>query len=230
MLTPSERLSDPLPAEPLATAAEWLAEAWRLHAQPNPNSMTLATSTPQGRPSARMVLCKEIVPRPGYVVFYTNYLSRKGRELTENPWAAAVLHFDALHCQVRIEGRVEHASEADSDAYFASRSVASRLSAWASAQSEPLESRERLRADVAQAARRFGAPADPAGTEALVPSGLRVPRPAHWGGFCLWAQAVELWVEGQDRIHDRARWTRELTPRADGHIEAGAWTVTRLQP
>lgn len=223
-VTSSERLCDPLPSEPLDTAAEWLAEAWKLRAQPNPNSMTLATSTREGRPSARMVLCKEIVPRPGYVVFYTNYLSRKGRELAANPWAAAVLHFDALQCQVRIEGRVERAPDADSDAYFASRSAASRLSAWASAQSEPIDSREHLQARVAEAARRFSGAATPAA------SGIAVPRPAHWGGYRLWAQAVELWVEGRDRIHDRARWSRELTRRADGHFEAGAWTVTRLQP
>ena len=223
-LTPSERLSGPLPAEPLETAAEWLAEAWRASAQPNPNAMTLATSTREGRPSARMVLCKEIVPRPGYVVFYTNYLSRKGRELADNPWAAAVLHFDALHCQVRIEGMVERAPDADSDAYFASRSAASRLSAWASAQSEPIDSRERLHARVAEAARRFSAPAAAAGTD------IEVPRPPHWGGYRLWAQMVELWVEGQNRIHDRVRWSRELRRRANGHFEAGAWTVTRLQP
>lgn len=223
MVSPSERLSDPLPSEPLETAAEWLGQALRLRAQPNPNAMTLATTTREGRPSARVVLCKEIVARPGYVVFYTNYLSRKGRELAQNPWAAAVLHFDALHCQVRIEGMVEQAPEADSDAYFASRTVASRLSAWSSAQSEPIDSREHLRAAVAEAARRFRVP-DVSAVEGTV------PRPPHWGGYRLWAQAVELWVEGKDRIHDRARFSRALTRREDGHFEAGAWTVSRLQP
>ncbi len=215
MIAPAERLHDPLPAEPLEVAAEWLAEAWRLRTQPNPNAMALATSTKDGRPSARIVLCKEIIARPGYVVFYTNYHSRKGRELAENPQAAAVLHFDALHCQVRLEGTIERSSPADSDAYFASRTVESRLGAWASSQSEPIESRERLHAAVAEAARRFGA---------------TVPRPLHWGGYRLWAEVVELWVQGESRIHDRAAWSRELTRRADGNFEAGAWTVTRLQP
>ncbi len=215
MIAPAERLNDPLPAEPLDVAAEWLAEAWKLHTEPNPNAMALATSTKDGRPSARIVLCKEIVARPGYVVFYTNYRSRKGRELAENPRAAAVLHFDALHCQVRLEGIVGRASADDSDAYFASRTVESRLGAWASSQSEPIESRERLHATVAEAARRFG---------------TTVPRPPHWGGYRLWAEVVELWVQGESRIHDRARWARELTRRADGNFEAGAWTVTRLQP
>jgi pyridoxamine 5'-phosphate oxidase len=224
MVMPAERLLDPLPAEPLEVAADWLAEAWRLKAQPNPNSMMLATSTRDGRPSARVVLCKEIVPHPGYVVFYTNYRSRKGRELADNPRAAAVLHFDALGCQVRVDGLVEKSSAADSDAYFGSRSVASRLSAWASAQSEPLQSREQLRAAVADAAGRFGASLSPASSQASV------PRPEHWGGYRLWAEAVELWVEGEGRIHDRARWTRELSRESLGSFRAGPWAVTRLQP
>ncbi len=214
-MTPTESLSDPLPEEPLETAAGWLAESWKRREQPNPNAMTLATSTRDGRPSARIVLCKEIAARPGYVVFYTNYHSRKGRELAENPRAAAVLHFDPLQCQVRIEGIVEKAPDADSDAYFASRTLQSRIGAWASAQSEPIESRERLRAAVASMARRLG------------PS---VPRPPHWGGYRLWAEAVELWVSGEARIHDRARWSRHLTRLAAGGIEPGPWSVTRLQP
>ena len=221
---PAERLLDPLPREPLEVAAEWLAEAWRLRAQANPNSMVLATSTRDGMPSARVVLCKEIVPQPGYVVFYTNYHSRKGRELADNPRAAAVLHFDALQCQVRIEGVVQRCSAAESDAYFASRSIASRVGAWASSQSEPIESRERLRALVAEAARRFETSFTPQSGEPMV------PRPPHWGGYRLWAQAVELWVEGESRIHDRARWTREVTAQSGASFKAGSWTVTRLQP
>ena len=121
MMPSLETLSDPLPAEPLAILEHWLAEAWRHRFQPNPNSMVLATSDARGRPSARVVLCKEVVSRPGYLVFFTNYLSHKGRELAENPRAAAVLHWDQLHRQVRIEGPVLKAPAADSDAYFASR-------------------------------------------------------------------------------------------------------------
>ena len=141
MSTPTELLSDPLPAEPLEVAAAWLAEAWKLGRQPNPNSMSLATSSPAGTPSVRIVLCKAIVTPPGYVVFYTNYRSRKGRELAENPRAAAVMHWDHLQRQVRIEGVVDIAAAADSDAYFASRALQSRIGAWASSQSEPLASR-----------------------------------------------------------------------------------------
>ena len=229
MTTPrDDRLADPLPAEPLATAAAWLAEAWRLHAQPNPNAMTLATSTPDGHPSARIVLCKDIVAHPGYVVFYTNYRSRKGRELAENSRAAAVLHFDVLQCQVRLEGLVELSPAAESEAYFASRALQSRIGAWASAQSEPIESRERLRAAVNETAQRFGV--DPRAVAEDAAAQVQVPRPPHWGGYRLWAEAVELWVEGAARIHDRARWTRNLRRLPDGRMEAGAWTVTRLQP
>jgi pyridoxamine 5'-phosphate oxidase len=223
-----DRLIDPLPREPLESAAAWLAEAWKLRAQPNPNAMTLATCTPDGRPSARVVLCKEIVPQPGYVVFYTNYRSRKGRELGANPRAAAVLHFDALQCQVRIEGLVELSPAAESDGYFASRALQSRIGAWASAQSEPIESRERLRAAVAETARRFGI--DPGSAAADTAPDVIVPRPAHWGGYRLWAEAVELWVEGAARIHDRARWVRAVRRLGEGGFEVGPWSVTRLQP
>jgi pyridoxamine 5'-phosphate oxidase len=216
-------LADTLPPEPLQFANEWLAEAWQRREQPNPNAMVLATSTPDGRPSARVVLCKEVVVRPGYIVFYTNYLSRKGRDLAENPRAAVVLHWDHLHRQVRIEGLVERAPAADSDAYFASRPWQSRVGAWASAQSEPIASRADLLSAVEAATEKYAG-------NAAAETDVVVPRPPHWGGYQLWAEAVELWVEGQARIHDRARWTRQLTRRSDGLLEPGPWTVQRLQP
>jgi len=212
----SEILGNPLPAEPLMLASEWLAEAWRRRLQPNPNAMTLATSTLEGWPSARIVLCKDVVGIPGYVVFYTNFQSRKGLELAGNPRAAAVMHWDHMRRQVRIEGLVETAPAADSDAYFASRTRASRVGAWASAQSRPVASREALMHSVREATERF-APGE-------------VPRPSFWGGYRLWADAVELWVEGDARIHDRARWTRSLQRAAEGSMRPGPWSVTRLQP
>ena len=212
----TEFLGNPLPAQPLLVASEWLAEAWRRRLQPNPNAMTLATATLEGWPAARIVMCKDVVGVPGYVVFYTNFHSRKGLELTENPRAAAVMHWDHMHRQVRIEGLVEPAPAADSDAYFASRARESRVGAWASAQSRPVASREALMAQVREATQRF------ADTE--------VPRPSFWGGYRLWAEAVELWVEGDARIHDRARWTRSLKRVPDGSMQPGPWSVTRLQP
>jgi len=194
--------------------------------EPEP-ALSLATATPEGRPAARIVLCKAIVADPGYIVFYTNYRSRKGRELEANPRAAALMHWDYLHRQVRLEGSVELAPAADSDAYFASRALQSRIGAWASAQSEPVASRAALLQAVAGAAQRFGISPQAAAEERV---DATVPRPPHWGGYRLWAEAVELWVEGEARIHDHARWSRELAPRGEAGFEPGPWVATRLQP
>jgi len=224
-----ETLPDLLPADPLLVVREWLAQAQAAHVQPNPNSMVLATSSRDGRPSARVVLCKDIVPRPGYVVFYTNYLSAKGRQLKDNPRAAAVMHWDVLHRQVRIEGQVVAAPEAESDVYFAARAWQSRIGAWASEQSDPIGSRAQLLEAVRDTARRFGAPTPGApGTDDSLK--VTIPRPPHWGGYRLWADAVELWVEGAARIHDRARWQRTLSALPSGSFRADAWVATRLQP
>jgi pyridoxamine 5'-phosphate oxidase len=223
-----EHLPEPLPAEPLQLAADWLAEATRLGTQPNPNAMVLATVDAAAHPSARVVLCKQLVPQPGYVTFYTHYQSRKGRELAVNPRAAIVMHWDALHRQLRIEGRVVPVAAIESDAYFATRDWRSRLGAWASQQSEPVASRGELLKKVAKVALRFALPA-PLGDAETPDPGRRIARPPYWGGYRLWAEAVELWVEGSARIHDRARWSRTLTALDDG-FEAGAWSATRLQP
>jgi pyridoxamine 5'-phosphate oxidase len=224
-----ELLPEPLPPEPLVILDRWMAEAWQHRHQPNPNAMVLATSDPAGRPTARVVLCKEVVPVPGYLVFYTNYLSRKGRQLTENPRAAAVIHWDAMHRQVRVEGPVVQAPDADSDAYFASRPWPSRIGAWASEQSQPVGSRKEMLESVAATAERFGTPLPgQAGGESAID--VAIPRPPHWGGYQLWADCVELWVEGEARVHDRARWTRKLREAPGGSFEAGTWTATRLQP
>jgi pyridoxamine 5'-phosphate oxidase len=154
------------------------------------------------------------------VRFVTNYDSRKGRQLADNPWAAAVMHWDHTHRQVRLEGVVTRAPAADSDAYFATRAWASRLGAHASAQSEPIESRAALEAKLDAQIARYGADAA---------AGREIPRPPHWGGYVLWIEAVELWVEGAARIHDRARYTRTLTAQSEGYV-GGPWAATRLQP
>lgn len=225
----TETLAEPLPADPLAVVREWLAQAQAAHTQPNANSMVLATSSRDGRPSARVVLCKDVVPQPGYLVFYTNHLSAKGRQLKDNPRAAAVMHWDALHRQVRIEGPVVLAPEKDSDAYFATRAWQSRIGAWASEQSQPIAARSQLLDAVTATARRFGAPTpgSPGADDSLR---VKIPRPPHWGGYRLWADTVELWVEGAARIHDRARWQRTLRPTSGSSFKAGAWVATRLQP
>jgi pyridoxamine 5'-phosphate oxidase len=234
----TETLPDPLPANPLEIAAQWLVEAQREAAQPNPNAMVLATVDRQGSPSARVVLCKEIAAQQGYILFYTNYRSRKGSELAANPRAAVVLHWDHLHRQVRAEGQVELLSAAENDAYFRTRAWQKQLGAWASQQSQPVESRKALAEAVALEARRFGIPYAGPGSEEPQSISISVPRPPHWGGYRLYVDAVELWVEGEYRIHDRARFTRPLPASAAGAgpgVGAGAgsglpWTSTRLQP
>jgi pyridoxamine 5'-phosphate oxidase len=220
MPAPDELLPDPLPTEPFPLISEWLAAAVARSGQPNPNAMVLATVSAAGQPSARVVLCKDIQVRSGYLVFYTNYESHKGEELAATGRAAAVFHWDSMHRQMRIEGQVLRSSAAESDAYFASRPWGSRLGAWASRQSRPIESRAALLLAVARETARFGA-------QAAV--GRTIPRPEHWGGFRLWAAAVEFWAEGQFRIHDRVRYTRSLTPAGDG-FATGAWSMSRLQP
>jgi pyridoxamine 5'-phosphate oxidase len=225
-------LPDPLPADPLQLAETWLQQAFDEQVQPNPNAMALATVAPGGAPSVRMVLCKDIVLPEGYLLFFTNYESRKGAELATHPRCAAVLHWDALERSVRVEGFVTRSPPRESDDYFASRPWQSRLGAWASQQSRPVGTRQQLVEQLRAAARRFGTP--PVGPDADAddsPAGVEVPRPAHWGGYRLWVEAVELWVGGEYRIHDRARWTRSLTAIGDGHAFASTpWHVQRLQP
>ena len=188
--------------------------------------MVLATVDADGQPSARVVLCKDIDPAGANVVFHTNYLSRKGRELAANPRAAVVFHWDHRHRQVRAEGSVAPLSDAENDAYFRTRPWQSRLGAWASQQSQPVESRGALQRAVAAAALKFRIAWHGPGSDEPAGLSVEIPRPAHWGGFRLTVNAIELWCEGEFRIHDRARWTR--TRSAPGM--APTWSVTRLQP
>jgi pyridoxamine 5'-phosphate oxidase len=224
-----EHLPEPLPAEPLSTVADWLAQATALRAQPNPNAMVLATVDGHGLPSARIVLCKEIKPQPGFITFYTNYLSRKGSELSANPHAAVVFHWDIMHRQVRMEGAITRTTAAESDAYFSSRSWQSRIGAWASQQSAPLAQRTDLERAALRIAQRFGTPSPLSSDDTAPDPGLSIDRPPHWGGFHLWVEACELWTEGTGRLHDRALWTRTLTPDEGGY-QGTAWHSTRLNP
>jgi pyridoxamine 5'-phosphate oxidase len=205
----------------------WLKDAFEQHLQPNPNSMVLATVAADGAPQARVVLCKGLIEDPGYLVFYTNYESKKGVELAREPRAAAVMHWDGLHRQVRITGPVTRSPTAESDAYFGSRPWPSRVAAWASEQSRPIATRADLVAAVAAAARRFGTP-DPADPPRELD--FSIPRPAHWGGYRLWAESVELWQEGRSRIHDRFCFSRTLTGAGAAGFTGGPWSIVRLQP
>jgi pyridoxamine 5'-phosphate oxidase len=224
----NDLLPDPLPTEPMALASAWLVTALAARQQPNPDAMVLATATASGQPSARVVLCKEFDVELGRVSFVTNYDSRKGRELAENPRAALVFHWDHVHRQIRVDGVVVKAPAVESNAYFESRNWQRRVGAWASAQSQPLRSRDHLNAAVRATADRFGAP-HPTLENINESQSVQIPRPPFWGGYYVWADAVELWIEGTARIHERARWTRSLTTAGAG-FRAGPWAATRLQP
>lgn len=214
-MVPDQSLPDVLPPDPMPIVAAWLAEAVRRGDQPNPNAMVLATCDGAGKPAARVVLSKGIDVHAGNVRFVTNYESRKAQDLAANPRAALVMHWDHLNRQVRIEGVVRKADPADSDQYFATRPRASQIGAWASAQSRPVASRSALLGQYESAEARF--------------AGQPVPRPDNWGGYVLTADAVELWMQGSARLHDRAQWKRQLQQDA-GAPGAGTWTATRLQP
>ena len=177
--------------EPLAVFERWLDEAWK--GEPNAHAMTLATATPEGRPSARLVLLKGF-DRRGFV-FYTNLESRKSEELYANPYAALCFLWKSLNRQVRVEGAVEQVGDDEADAYFASRPRDSQIGAWASDQSRPLESRVLLEHRAEEFSRRFDQ-----GT---------VPRPAYWSGFRVVPQRVEFWQERSSRLHDRWLFIRE---------------------
>jgi pyridoxamine 5'-phosphate oxidase len=226
----ADRLPNPLPTDPMHWAAEWLKEATRQGKQRNPNSVTLVTIGQDNKPSARVVLCKSFLPDPGYVVVYTNFLSTKCREIDGNANVALLLHWDFMGRQIRIGGTAIRSPAAESDAYFASRDPGSQLGAWGSDQSQPIESREALIAQIRSRAAENGISLDGDTGTAVAEGSAAVPRPPHWGGLRIWASSIELWIEGKDRIHDRALWTRELSPAAEGEFQATQWTGTRIQP
>jgi pyridoxamine 5'-phosphate oxidase len=191
--------------EPLSVLNAWYEEAVG-RGEPRPDAMTLATATSTGQPSARIVLFKGIVRDA--VFFVTNYGSRKARELDENPRAALVMHFPIGERQARLEGRVERATAAESDAYFRGRPRGSQLGAWASPQSQPIHSRAELAALARGVEKRF--------------AGRDVTRPEFWGGYLVFPETVELWLGRPDRLHDRFSYRR-------GN-DAEAWTIERLAP
>lgn len=214
---------DPLPEDPFPIAVRWLDEAIGAALQPNPHGIALATVNAEGRPEVRMVLCKALEPASGSLVFYTHRTSPKGRALTDAPYAAAVFYFAPQERQLRIAGPVSDVSDAEADAYFATRPLDSRVGAWASVQSEPVATRAALEDELARRAAQFGARLDAPDAVA------EVPRPPHWGGYRIHADRVELWRGRPGRLHDRGQWTRELRPAGAGYAP-GPWSVARLQP
>lgn len=195
--------------DPFVLAQAWLAEAEA--SEPNdPNAIALSTVDADGLPNARMVLLKEIEAHgagQGGFVFYTNYGSAKGQEIAATGKAAFVLHWKSLHRQIRVRGVTEREDGPQADAYYASRSLKSRLGAWASDQSKPLKNRTSLMADVARITAEKGTNPD---------------RPPFWGGIRIKPVEIEFWADGAFRLHDRFKWRREGTD--------GAWDVQRLNP
>lgn len=214
-------LSATQPADPLPHLAAWLSEARESGLFPNPDAAALANVDPDGRPSGRMVLCRAVALERGFLGFYTNRDSRKGRALAARPFAALLFHWDALGRQARIEGPVTAAPDDDADAYFETRARESQVAAWASTQDAPIASRGALLARFAAAAQRFGGLRDP--------NAPPVPRPPSWGGYRIWIERLELWASRPHRLHDRVRWERDATPEADG-FRFGPWRAERLQP
>lgn len=192
-----------LTADPFALFAIWMSDAEA--SEPNdPNAMAVATSTPDGRPSVRMLLLKGM-DEQGFV-FYTNVESHKGRDLLTNPYVALLFHWKSLRRQIRIEGPVTQVSEEEADAYFASRSPMSRLGAIASDQSRPLDDRSTFEERLKAAEEKYG--------------DGPIPRPSNWTGFRVSPDAIEFWQDRPFRLHDRALWTRD----------GSGWNVTRLYP
>lgn len=192
-----------LASDPLEQFQSWFAEASA--ALEVPEAVALATATPGGAPSVRMVLLKGFDERG--LVFFSHYTSRKGRELEENPQAALLFHWSPLGRQVRVEGPVERAAEEESDAYFATRPRDAQVGALASRQSDPLESRAELEERLAELEQDL--------------AGSAVPRPPTWGGFRLTPEAWEFWQHRDNRLHDRFRYERE---------PSGIWRIERLFP
>ena len=217
------------PGDPLAIVGEWFDEAIRQAVQRHPNAMTLATVDTESRPSARVVLIKDLSRTEGYATFYSHYESRKSIELDGNPHAAGVLHWDRLGRQVRFEGRVVRCPDDESDAYFATRPTGSQLNAWVSEQSRPLNDMDELERRTAEKAQDLGLTADYADGKAAQRA-VHIPRPLFWGGYRLWFTAVELWSEGKDRFHERLRYERALTAMDAYAFSTGPWSHQRLQP
>ena len=190
--------------DPFALARAWLSEA-EAREPADPNAIALATVDAEGMPNVRMVLLKEI--EADAFVFYTNYTSRKAAEIEAAGKAAFVLHWKSLARQIRVRGLVSREDGPQADAYYRSRSLQSRLGAWASRQSQPLASRAELMAEVARQTVRQGT--DPA-------------RPPFWGGYRIRPVEIEFWADGPFRLHDRFRWTRALP--------GDAWDIHRLSP
>lgn len=204
MTSPKLLTRGELLADPLAQFQDWYQDGYKIGLQ-EPSAMTLATASPDGFPSVRVVLLKEI--SQGGFVFYTNYESRKSRDMIANPRAALAFHWQPLLRQIRIEGRIQKVTREESEKYFRSRPRESQLGAWASRQSLPIASRQDLENTYFELKKRY--------------EGQEVPYPEHWGGFRLMPEKIEFWQAREYRLHDRFLYTRG----SDGN-----WAISQLSP
>ncbi len=203
--------------DPFVIARTWLAEAEAV--EPNDaNAIALATVDEDGMPDVRMVLLKDIESYgdgQGAFVFYTNYDSAKGRQITATGKAAFVMHWKSLRRQIRVRGTVTREDGPQADAYYASRALQSRIGAWASAQSQPIASRGALMLAVARQGAKWG---------------TNPPRPPFWGGFRINPVQIEFWSDGAFRLHDRFQWVKQAPSLGEGRVTSAGWRVQRLSP
>ncbi len=191
-------------ANPIKQFEKWFQQALASGIE-EPNAMTLATSTTVGKPSARIVLLKKI--KENGFVFFTNYESKKGKQMLDNPFACLVFLWKELERQIRIEGEIKKISDEESDEYFASRPLESRIGAWSSPQSQVIENRKVLEKNVAYFTNKY--------------QSQNIPRPPHWGGYILIPTLIEFWQGGAGRLHDRLQYSSDA---------ANPWTINRLAP
>ena len=204
-----------------------MEEARNKGVQPHPNAITIASVDASGKPSARIVLIKDLSLKEGYIVFHTHYKSRKSLEFVGNPWAAGVVHWDHLSRQIRFEGLITKSPDEESDAYFATRDWRSQLNAWTSEQSQPISDRNELLNRANKQAKKMSLPEL---NSSATDRDFSLQRPPFWGGYRLWFRSIEFWTSKPARFHDRVLYERSLKQVDNRSPHAGSWSHQRLQP
>ena len=219
--------SSQIPKDPLPIVHAWMKEAENKKTQPHPNAITIASADVSGKPSARVLLIKDLSLKEGYIVFHTHYGSRKSLEFIDNPWAAGVIHWDHLGRQIRFEGLITKSPDDESNAYFATRDWRSQLNAWTSEQSQPISDYKQLLDRANRQAKKMNLPKiDSTGPD----KDFSVQRPPFWGGFRMWFCSIEFWIARSARFHERIQYKRSLKKDDDGGPVTGPWHHQRLQP
>ena len=210
---------------PMKVLNDWMKEVSNDGKQPNPNCFSIATTNREGSSNARMVLCKEIDIEDGYIVFYTNYNSTKAIELDYQSECSGVFHWDNYGYQVRIKGFALKSPRDESDDYFLSRSLGSQVAAWASEQSNSIGNRQDLEKQFDATLKKFNIK-----QKQLMENDQKLPRPPFWGGYRIWIHEIEIWLNQNDRFHDRLLFQRDLSLKDGRYISTKGWIKKRLQP